>query len=60
MLGYIGAIYKQFFGSALGMTFAFGVMVLWAVVLLYFAIRVLEKRFLHFSHRIFVTKLGEY
>ncbi len=44
MMGYTGAVYKQFFGSALGMCFALGVMVLWAIVPLYFAIRVFKKK----------------
>jgi Cu-processing system permease protein len=44
MMGYTGAIYKQFFGSALGMGFALGVMLLWAVVPLYLAIRVFKKK----------------
>jgi Cu-processing system permease protein len=44
MMGYTGAIYKQFFGSALGMSFALGVMLLWAIVPLYFAIRVFKKK----------------
>ncbi len=44
MMGYTGAIYKAFFGSALGMSFAIGVMVLWAVVPLYFAVRVFKRK----------------
>ena len=44
MMGYTGAIYKQFFGSALGMSFTFGVLILWAAVPLYFAIRVFKKK----------------
>jgi Cu-processing system permease protein len=43
-MGYTGAIYKAFFGSALGMSFAIGVMVLWAVVPLYFAVRVFKRK----------------
>ena len=44
MMGYTGALYKAFFGSALGMSFAIGVMVLWAVVPLYFAVRVFKRK----------------
>jgi Cu-processing system permease protein len=44
MMGYTGAIYKQFFGSALGMGFALGVMLLWAIIPLYLAIRVFKKK----------------
>ena len=59
MMGYTGAIYKQFFGSALGMSFTFGVLILWAAVPLYFAIRVFKKKdFWGICHRIFVTKIG--
>jgi Cu-processing system permease protein len=44
MMGYTGALYKQFFGSALGMGFALGVMLLWAIVPLFFAIKVFKKK----------------
>ncbi|MBL7814172.1 MAG: ABC transporter permease subunit [Saprospiraceae bacterium] len=44
LMGYTGAVYKQFFGSALGMFFALGVMIMWAVVPLFLAIRVFKKK----------------
>ncbi len=44
MMGYTGAIYKTFFSSVWGMSFAFIVMVLWAIIPLYMAVRHFRKK----------------
>lgn len=44
LMGYTGALYQDFFGSALGMLFTTGVMLLWAVLPLYAAVRNFRKK----------------
>ena len=44
LMGYTGALYQDFFGSFLGMLFTTGIMLLWAVVPLYAAVRTFRKK----------------
>jgi Cu-processing system permease protein len=44
LMGYTGALYQEFFGSALGSVYALGVMVLWAVLPAWAAVRVFRKK----------------
>jgi Cu-processing system permease protein len=44
LMGYTGALYKDFFGSGSGILFTVGIMLLWAVVPLYFAVRSFKKK----------------
>lgn len=44
LMGYTGALYKDFFGSAAGMLFTSGVMLLWIVLPLLLALRVFKKK----------------
>ena len=44
LMGYTGALYQDFFGSAWGMLFTTGIMLLWAIVPLYAAVRVFRKK----------------
>jgi Cu-processing system permease protein len=39
LMGYTGAFYQQFFGSALGLSVSAGVLVIWILIPLYFALR---------------------
>lgn len=44
LMGYTGALYQDFFGSFTGMLFTTGIMLLWAVLPLYGAIRIFKKK----------------
>ena len=44
LMGYTGALYKDFFGSATGIIFTGGIMVLWIVLPLFFAIHSFRKK----------------
>ena len=44
LLGYTGALYKDFFGSATGVLFTVGIMTVWAVVPLWLAVRSFRKK----------------
>jgi len=44
LMGYTGALYKDFFGSMTGMLFTTGIMLLWAILPLYGAIRTFRKK----------------
>jgi Cu-processing system permease protein len=44
LMGYTGALYQDFFGSSLGMLFTTGIMLLWAVLPLYAAVRTFRKK----------------
>lgn len=44
LMGYTGALYKDFFGSGAGMLFTVGIMVLWMVLPLWWAIRSFRKK----------------
>jgi Cu-processing system permease protein len=44
LMGYTGALYQDFFGSLLGMFFTTGIMLLWAALPLYAAVRDFRKK----------------
>jgi Cu-processing system permease protein len=44
LMGYTGALYQDFFGSFTGMLFTTGIMLLWAVLPLYSAVRSFRKK----------------
>ncbi|MEO5948585.1 MAG: ABC transporter permease subunit [Chitinophagaceae bacterium] len=44
LMGYTGALYKDFFGSGTGLLFTTGVMVLWIVIPLWLAVRKFKKK----------------
>jgi Cu-processing system permease protein len=44
LMGYTGALYKEFFGSAWGMLFVFGIMLLWIVIPIWLALRYFKKK----------------
>lgn len=44
LMGYTGALYKDFFGSGTGMLFTSGIMFLWIIVPLWLAIRRFKKK----------------
>lgn len=44
LMGYTGALYKDFFGSASGILFTTGVMLLWVTLPLWLAVRVFRKK----------------
>jgi len=44
LMGYTGALYQDFFGSFSGMLFTTGIMLLWAVLPLYAAVRTFRKK----------------
>lgn len=44
LMGYTGAVYKDFFGSNLGLLYTFGVMLLWAALPLWLALRSFNKK----------------
>jgi Cu-processing system permease protein len=44
LMGYTGALYEDFFGSIRGMLFTTGIMLLWALLPLYGAIRTFRKK----------------
>ncbi|TNE60222.1 MAG: ABC transporter permease [Bacteroidetes bacterium] len=44
LMGYTGALFQHFFGSALGTSLSFGAMVLWIALPLWFALRIFRKK----------------
>jgi len=44
LMGYTGALYKDFFGSATGVLFTAGIMLLWAAVPLWLAVRSFKRK----------------
>lgn len=44
LMGYTGALYKDFFGSATGIFFTGGIMLLWIILPLYFAVYSFRKK----------------
>jgi Cu-processing system permease protein len=44
LMGYTGALYKDFFGSATGTLFTVGIMLLWIVLPLWWALRVFKRK----------------
>jgi Cu-processing system permease protein len=44
MLGYTGAVFKQFFGSAAGIAFASAVLLLWIAVPLYWSLKMFKSK----------------
>jgi Cu-processing system permease protein len=44
LMGYTGALYKDFFGSTTGMLYTLGIMVLWTIIPLFLAIRAFKKK----------------
>ncbi len=44
LMGYTGALYKDFFGSILGMFFTFGILFLWMFIPLVFAVHAFCKK----------------
>lgn len=44
LMGYTGALYKDFFGSGAGALFSFGIMFLWAVIPLWLAVRKFSRK----------------
>jgi Cu-processing system permease protein len=44
LMGYTGALYKDFFGSGSGMLFTTGIMMLWAVIPLWLALRSFKRK----------------
>jgi Cu-processing system permease protein len=44
LMGYTGALYKDFFGSGTGVLFTAGIMAIWAVVPLWLALRSFKRK----------------
>jgi Cu-processing system permease protein len=44
LMGYTGALYKDFFGSVTGLLFTVGVMLLWITLPLWWAVRIFKKK----------------
>lgn len=44
LMGYTGAVYKDFFGSAIGTMFTAGIMLLWAVLPLWYSLHSFKKK----------------
>lgn len=44
LMGYTGAFYQAFFGTAAGSIFSFGTLILWALLPLWMAMHIFEKR----------------
>jgi Cu-processing system permease protein len=44
LMGYTGALYKEFFGSGTGMLFTAGIMLLWIILPLFLALRKFRKK----------------
>ena len=44
LMGYTGALYKDFFGSGTGILFTTGIMLLWAAVPLLLALRSFQRK----------------
>jgi len=44
MMGYTGAIFKDYFGTGLGLVISFSVLVLWAFLPFYFSLRIFKRK----------------
>jgi len=44
LMGYTGATYKDFFGSSFGLLYTVGIMVIWAMVPLWLALRYFNRK----------------
>ena len=44
MMGYTGALYKEFFGGGTGMIFTFSIMLLWILLPLWWALKIFKKK----------------
>jgi Cu-processing system permease protein len=44
LMGYTGAIYKDFFGSSLGLFYTLAIMAVWAIVPLFLSLRTFRKK----------------
>jgi Cu-processing system permease protein len=44
MMGYTGAIFKVFFGSGIGQTIAFSLLLLWIVIPFTLSLRIFKKK----------------
>jgi len=44
LMGYTGALYKDFFGSSAGILFTFSSMLAWAIIPLWFALRIFKRK----------------
>jgi Cu-processing system permease protein len=44
LMGYTGALYKDFFGSGTGIVFTLGIMLLWIILPLWFAVKVFKRK----------------
>jgi Cu-processing system permease protein len=44
LMGYTGALFREFLGTATGISFAAGVMLLWIALPLFFAVRIFRKK----------------
>jgi len=44
LMGYTGALYKDFFGSGTGILFTFGIMLLWIILPLWWAVRSFKRK----------------
>jgi len=44
LMGYTGALYKDFFGSGTGILFTLGTMLLWIILPIWWALRVFKKK----------------
>jgi Cu-processing system permease protein len=44
LMGATSAIYKDFFGSGTGVFFTLGIMLLWAILPLWLALRIFKKK----------------
>jgi Cu-processing system permease protein len=44
LMGYTGALYKDFFGSGAGVLFTVGIMALWVIVPLWLALRIFKRK----------------
>ena len=44
LMGYTGALYKDFFGSGSGILFTVGIMFLWIILPLWGALRIFKKK----------------
>jgi Cu-processing system permease protein len=44
LMGYTGALYKDFFGSGTGVLFTVGIMMLWITLPLWWSLKVFKKK----------------
>jgi Cu-processing system permease protein len=44
LMGYTGALYKDFFGSGSGIMFTIGIMLLWAIIPLWLTVRAFKRK----------------